>query len=69
MGKISHDRHIHFNYDENFMILWNMQSDTFKNKCEELGEPYGYSPQNVFYSFLIMFCTLYYSGDSFNPWQ
>ena len=62
MGRINHERHIHFYYHPLFIQHWNEQNETFKNICRDLGEPYGYSGMNVFYIWLFIWLQYYWAG-------
>lgn len=55
MGKIRIERNVGIKYDQNLVDYWNIQNETFKNKCIEIGKPYGYSGMNVFYFFLLQY--------------
>lgn len=55
MGRISHDRTLHFDYWPLFIEHWRGLSPEFKQLCEDIGKPYGYSGMNVFYSFFLQF--------------
>lgn len=51
----SFDRHIHINYRPEFVEIWNDAPQEIKNICENMGEPYGYSGQNVFYFVMLLY--------------
>lgn len=53
MGKIAQPRNKHVNYIVPLTKLWRLQTDTFQEKCREVGKPYGYSGMNVFYFYLL----------------
>lgn len=68
MAKLSLERKIHFDYSPPFVAYWNYQSQEFKNLCDELGRPYGYSGMNVFYCYLFQKCFEYFTEYHFLPW-
>ena len=68
MGRINNDRKIHFNYTPDFLYYWSLQTQELKDKCDEIGKPYGYSAMNVFYMWLIYYIYSLYTQYSFAPW-
>jgi len=52
MGRLAQERKIHVPYPDWFVDYWKAQPDEFKNTCTDIGKPYGYSGQNVFFFFL-----------------
>ena len=53
MGKLRHDRIIQIKYPPAMVKLYNIQTDTFKNLCDEMGKPHGVSGMNIFYFFCL----------------
>lgn len=51
MGRIAHERHIHFYYTPAFLEHWAKQTPEFKQLCEDTGRNDGYTGINVFYCF------------------
>ena len=49
MGRITGDRHISFDYNKEFIEMWESQPDHLKTFLEETAAPYGYTGQNLFY--------------------
>jgi len=69
MGRTAAERHIHFNYTKEFIEVWKAQNQTMKDLCEEVGKPYGYTGQNVFYCLLHRYLVQKYSGNPTKFWQ
>ena len=55
MVKVAFERNIHFKYSPEFITHWNEQSQEMKDYCDNLGQQYGYSAMNVFYTFIYQY--------------
>ena len=69
MGKISHDRHIHFPYFPEFIEHWKIQPPELKAKCREIGQPYGYSGMNVFFIWFLLYFSHNTAGITFKEFK
>lgn len=49
MGKIEHDRNIHFEYTKEFIEFWKSQTREYKDTLDEGARPYGYSGMEIFF--------------------
>lgn len=63
MGKKCIERRIHFHYNQAFIDHWNEQTQEFKDLCINAGAPYGYSGQNIFYTFFFQYWAHEESGE------
>lgn len=52
MARVTLEKKIHFYYDEIIVELWNQQTEEFKQICEDVGRPKGYTGINTFVLFL-----------------
>jgi len=55
VGIVSLERKIHFNYTPEFVEHWNEQNAEFKELCDTVGRPHGFSGQNIFYIFYLLY--------------
>ena len=69
MGRVNFERHIHFVYTKKFVAHYKKQTQDFKNKCDEIGKPFGYSGMNVFYCFFYQYWTFELAGKTRPPYE
>lgn len=49
MGRLNHERHIHYRYSPLVQEYWSYQTEEFKQICDDVGKEYGYTGINIFY--------------------
>lgn len=68
MGKIKHDRKIHYDYDPELIALYNGLPEHTKSEMRAYGKPYGYSGLNIFFISFFMWGMKQYLGYTFEEW-
>ena len=67
MGRINHDRHLNFDYNQEFIDLYNDQPEELKAKLDEWGIEFGYTAMNVFYILCWLYMVKYFGQYYYEP--
>ena len=55
MGRVEHERHVHFNYFPELVDHYKEQTEEFKEVCNTIGREYGYSGLDIFYIWFVQY--------------